>query len=129
MLGHTFSFFEKPPYCCPQSAPIYIPINIVGGSLFPTSLPTLVICVLSDGRDDQFLLYLMQSGYSSDIAFWSEDSYFYLHPNNSLRVVFCFTLTTAMTLCSQTGEKRKVESKTDLWDILLNCNLKNFCVG
>ena len=75
-----------------MAAPIYIPINIVGGSLFPTSLPIFVICVLFDGRDDQFLLYLMkQSGYSSD--FWSEDSYFYLQPNNFLRVVFCFTLT------------------------------------
>ena len=103
-----------------MAAPIYIPINIVGGSLFPTSLPIFVICVLFDGRDDQFLLYLMkQSGYSSDI-FWSEDSYFYLQPNNFLRVVFCFTLNTAMTFCFQTGENAKRNQRQDLWDILLN---------
>ena len=44
-----FSFFEKPPYCFPQWLHefTFLP-TVYEGSLFSTSLPTFVICVLFD---------------------------------------------------------------------------------
>lgn len=93
-------------------------------ALFSHPCPNLGICVLSDGRDSQFLLYLMkQSGYSSDIAFWSEDSYFYLHPNNSLKL-YLFYFNHSNDPLFPNWRKRKVESKTRSLGHSLNCNLK-----
>ena len=52
MLGHMvvlFLVFDKPPYCFPQWLPQFtFPATVYEGSLFFTSSPTFVICVLFD---------------------------------------------------------------------------------
>ena len=49
------------------AAPIYIPTNVVGGSLFSTCSPAFVICwFLNDGHSDQ---YEMASCCSYDLHF------------------------------------------------------------
>ena len=47
--GSVFSFFEKPQYCFPQWLHQFTsPPTVYEGSLFSTSSPAFVICVLFD---------------------------------------------------------------------------------
>ena len=54
--NYNFYFlFEESPYCFPVAAPIYIPTNTVGVSLFSTCSPVFVICwFLNDGHSDWY---------------------------------------------------------------------------
>ena len=53
--GSSFQFFEKPPYCFPQWLHRFtFPPTVYKGSLFSTSLPIFIICVLfDDSRSDR----------------------------------------------------------------------------
>lgn len=124
LLGHTFSFLRTSILLSKKSAPIYIPI-IVGGSFSHILLPTLVICVLSDGRWSISIIFYEIVWYSSDIA-WSE-ALFLSTPKQLLKSCILFYFNHSNDPLFPNWEKRKVESKTRSLGHSLNCNLKNLC--